>query len=338
MIPSNETQEPNRGIRDNKNVLSTSIPLSPSNNVYRLNIISSTPDVGHPFTTTNASSQATQIRIPRGQPCLNEHALTDITNIHGSSQLPQAYPPNVLPTSQNVSPKTNVAPVTNHTNCSSQATQVPRLKGRPCLRTRALTDIINIRSSAQPPHFCSPNVLSTTNVSPLTTETNGSSQATKVRRRRGLPSQHDHMSSLINPTPPVMLSSITIVDNQRNLRHLPQSSCVTNSANSMTNVIALNNSTPRHISESSNTDQNGTDVPAIRTGCQYNLPTALEFAALIPGDGNSIESRDVIVEEHGNKENRNGVKRISLLHPSFMALQYPLLSLMEKMGFICIYL
>ncbi|GKA28390.1 hypothetical protein Tco_0714558 [Tanacetum coccineum] len=152
MIRSNENQEPNRGIRDNTNVLSTSIPLSPSTNVYRSNILSSTPNVGQPFTTTNASSHATQIRRPRGRPRLNARALTDITNIRGSSQPPQVCPPNVLPTSQNVSPTTNVAPVTNHTNCSSQATQVPRL--------------------------------------------------------RGLPSQHDHMSSPINPTPPVMLSSV----------------------------------------------------------------------------------------------------------------------------------
>nr|GEU32530.1 hypothetical protein [Tanacetum cinerariifolium] len=36
-----------------------------------------------------------------------------------------------------------------------------------------------------------------------------------------------------------------------------------------------------------------------RTGRQYNLPTASEVVALIPGDGNPIESRDVIVEEHG---------------------------------------
>ncbi|GJR58474.1 putative PIF1 DNA helicase/replication protein A1-like protein [Tanacetum coccineum] len=57
------------------------------------------------------------------------------------------------------------------------------------------------------------------------------------------------------------------------------------------------------------------------TGRQYNLPTASEVAALIPGDGNSIESRDVIVEERGNEQNCNGVKQISELHPSFMALQ-----------------
>ncbi|GJY36193.1 reverse transcriptase domain-containing protein [Tanacetum coccineum] len=58
-----------------------------------------------------------------------------------------------------------------------------------------------------------------------------------------------------------MLSSETVVDNQGNSRHLPQSAFVTNSYNSMTNVIALNNSIPRHISESTNTDQNGSNVP-----------------------------------------------------------------------------
>nr|GEY96932.1 hypothetical protein [Tanacetum cinerariifolium] len=443
-------------------------PLSPSTNVYRSNILSSTPNVGHSFTTTNASSQATRIRRPRGRPRLNARASTNITNIRGSSQPPQVCPPNVLPTSQNVSPTTNVALATNHTNCSSQATQVPRLKG--------------------------------------------------------LPSQHDRMSSPINPTPPVMLSSVNVVDNQGNLRHLPQSSCVTNYANSTTNVIALNNSTPRHISESANTDQNGTNVPTSvyqtqrqqrrmtqyansrdatytcahcqakywkllfhppplltqlmdynggersklfrknlkllnsmfsftstggnisretndgcgpyafqinghnhhrigtllpthtngrprfaqlyiydtehevdnrlyalnimspsgvvdnnlrllvqdlitmldmhnpllqsfrmakdrfvqssiqpvtfrligtlqRTGCQYNLSTASQVAALIPGDGNPTESRDVIVEEPVNEENRNGVKRSFELHPSFMALQYLLLFPYGEDGF-----
>ncbi|GKD14570.1 hypothetical protein Tco_1198977 [Tanacetum coccineum] len=43
------------------------------------------------------------------------------------------------------------------------------------------------------------------------------------------------------------------------------------------------------------------------TGRQYNLPTASEVVALIPGDGNRTESCDVIVEER-NEENRNGVK------------------------------
>nr|GEX70634.1 hypothetical protein [Tanacetum cinerariifolium] len=66
---------------------------------------------------------------------------------------------------------------------------------------------------------------------------------------------------------------------------------------------------------------------------QYNLPTASEIAALAPGDGNPTDSRDVIVEERGGEEDQNYVKRIFELHPSFMALQYPLLFPYKEDGF-----
>ncbi|GJR71920.1 hypothetical protein Tco_0084285 [Tanacetum coccineum] len=69
------------------------------------------------------------------------------------------------------------------------------------------------------------------------------------------------MSSPTYPTPPVMLSLVTVVDNQGSPKNLPQSACVTNSTNSTTNVITLNNSTPCHISELANTDKNRTNVP-----------------------------------------------------------------------------
>nr|GFC54740.1 hypothetical protein [Tanacetum cinerariifolium] len=62
-----------------------------------------------------------------------------------------------------------------------------------------------------------------------------------------------------------------------------------------------------------------------RNARQYNLPTVSEVAALVLGDGNPTDSRDVVVEERGGEEGRTSVKRISELHPSFMALQYPLL-------------
>ncbi|CAH1434180.1 unnamed protein product [Lactuca virosa] len=58
-----------------------------------------------------------------------------------------------------------------------------------------------------------------------------------------------------------------------------------------------------------------------KDGRQYNLPTVSEVAALIPGDGSPIQSRDVLIEDRGD----GTVRRISKLHPSFMALQYPLL-------------
>ena len=58
-------------------------------------------------------------------------------------------------------------------------------------------------------------------------------------------------------------------------------------------------------------------------GRQYDLPVTFEIAALTVGDVN-IESsdRDIIVENQSL-----GLQRINGTHPSFMALQYPLLFL-----------
>ncbi|KAK4562376.1 hypothetical protein RGQ29_005026 [Quercus rubra] len=56
-------------------------------------------------------------------------------------------------------------------------------------------------------------------------------------------------------------------------------------------------------------------------GREYNLPTYSEIAAIIVGDiGAENSHRDIIVEL---KE--GGLQRINVLHPSYMALQYPLL-------------
>ncbi|XP_056698595.1 uncharacterized protein [Spinacia oleracea] len=58
-----------------------------------------------------------------------------------------------------------------------------------------------------------------------------------------------------------------------------------------------------------------------KDGRQYNLPTTSEVAALIVGTGDTEKGpRDVIIEDK-----HFGLKRISELHPSFMAMQYPLL-------------
>ncbi|XP_076946714.1 uncharacterized protein LOC143618348 [Bidens hawaiensis] len=60
-----------------------------------------------------------------------------------------------------------------------------------------------------------------------------------------------------------------------------------------------------------------------KDGRTYNLPTASEVAALIVGDiGDSLENRDIVVL---TKEGY--LKHISELHPSYLALQYPLLFL-----------
>ncbi|XP_071714847.1 uncharacterized protein [Rutidosis leptorrhynchoides] len=56
-------------------------------------------------------------------------------------------------------------------------------------------------------------------------------------------------------------------------------------------------------------------------GRTYNLPTANEVAAIIIGDiDGSCDKRDIVLDHR-----RKGLRRISELHPSYLALQYPLL-------------
>ncbi|KAK9724272.1 hypothetical protein RND81_05G060200 [Saponaria officinalis] len=64
-------------------------------------------------------------------------------------------------------------------------------------------------------------------------------------------------------------------------------------------------------------------------GRTYNLPTASEVAALVVGDiGITLEKRDIIIEKQCGTLNR-----ISELHPSYLALQYPLLFPYGEDGF-----
>ncbi|XP_056685898.1 uncharacterized protein [Spinacia oleracea] len=66
-----------------------------------------------------------------------------------------------------------------------------------------------------------------------------------------------------------------------------------------------------------------------KDGRQYNLPTSSEVAALIIGTGDNEKGhRDEIVEHQSD-----GLKRISELHPSFMAMQYPILFPYGEDGF-----
>ncbi|GJR63440.1 DNA helicase PIF1, ATP-dependent [Tanacetum coccineum] len=62
-------------------------------------------------------------------------------------------------------------------------------------------------------------------------------------------------------------------------------------------------------------------LPGERTkGRQYNKPTVAEMAALITNDfGDGVPTRDVIVDS------KDSGPKLSELHPSYMALQYPLL-------------
>ena len=67
---------------------------------------------------------------------------------------------------------------------------------------------------------------------------------------------------------------------------------------------------------------------------QYNLPVTSKIAALIIEDFN-IESsdKDIIVENQSL-----GLQHINGTHPSFMALQYPLLFPYGEDGYILVYL
>ncbi|CAH1425592.1 unnamed protein product [Lactuca virosa] len=62
----------------------------------------------------------------------------------------------------------------------------------------------------------------------------------------------------------------------------------------------------------------------------YNLPSASEVAALIVGDiGDAIDNRDIIVTTKSGS-----LQRINELHPSYLALQYPLLFPYGDDGFL----
>ncbi|KAL0319836.1 UNVERIFIED_CONTAM: hypothetical protein Sradi_5245100 [Sesamum radiatum] len=66
-----------------------------------------------------------------------------------------------------------------------------------------------------------------------------------------------------------------------------------------------------------------------KDGRQYNLPTTSEVVALIVGDGQQSRGTcDIVIKERGK-----GLQRITELHPSFMAMQYPLLFPYGEDGF-----
>ncbi|XP_020963329.1 uncharacterized protein LOC110264976 [Arachis ipaensis] len=66
-----------------------------------------------------------------------------------------------------------------------------------------------------------------------------------------------------------------------------------------------------------------------KDGRRYNLPTASEVAILIVGDiDESSLQRDIILETTSNR-----LKRIDVLHPSYLSLQYPLIFPYGEDGF-----
>lgn len=67
-----------------------------------------------------------------------------------------------------------------------------------------------------------------------------------------------------------------------------------------------------------------------KDGRTYDRPTASEVAALIPGDFNmEMDKRDIVLQEKHSKR----LKRISEIHPSYLALQYPLIFTYGEDGF-----
>ncbi|XP_013691111.2 uncharacterized protein LOC106395105 [Brassica napus] len=67
-----------------------------------------------------------------------------------------------------------------------------------------------------------------------------------------------------------------------------------------------------------------------KDGRTYDTPTASEVAALIPGDFNlDMDKRDIVLEE----KQTGFLKRISEIHPSYLALQYPLIFTYGEDGF-----
>lgn len=67
----------------------------------------------------------------------------------------------------------------------------------------------------------------------------------------------------------------------------------------------------------------------LKDGRTYNTPTATEVAALIPGDLNlDMDKRDIVLQRQSGK-----LKRISEIHASYLALQYPLLFTYGEDGF-----
>jgi hypothetical protein len=55
-------------------------------------------------------------------------------------------------------------------------------------------------------------------------------------------------------------------------------------------------------------------------GRLYNKPTVSEVAALIVGDVDSAEERDIIIETQTGE-----LQRINEFHPSYLSYQYPLI-------------
>ncbi|RIA04816.1 hypothetical protein BRARA_K00910, partial [Brassica rapa] len=67
-----------------------------------------------------------------------------------------------------------------------------------------------------------------------------------------------------------------------------------------------------------------------KDGRTYDTPTASEVAGLIPGDFNlEMDKRDIVLQE----KQTGWLKRISEIHPSYLALQYPLIFTYGEDGF-----
>ncbi|GKB05982.1 putative DNA helicase, partial [Tanacetum coccineum] len=284
-------------------------------------------------------------------------------------------PPTLQVTRRRGRPRLNSQPAANVNVNNNATVTPPRPRGRPRLSARPFyfnqtyqppqilyPHAVTTSSFINPPnvnHEFTPNTILSSGCSQLTTLSHGVSPLMNIRdtvpplRRPGRPRSqsnvmpvHRNVRPCFTPnndvrntsptlTPAVMLSSVTVVDNNGNAVHQPQSSESDTDLHTSVYRDARKHRRMRQYVDSGDATYTCVHCEARfwygeRTDGQLSEELRGTYKR---GDGNPTDSRDVIVEERGNEHRRNPVKRISELHPSFMALQYPLLFPYGEDGF-----
>ncbi|PWA68759.1 hypothetical protein CTI12_AA301630 [Artemisia annua] len=254
--PSTENHDPNIPTLDAINGFHNCTPqISQSNQISFTTNVVPLADINN----VSGSSQTTQPIRRRGRPRLSERS------IHAN---------NIGVQSNQISSTTNVGPLADITNVSgsSQTTQPIRRRGRPRLSERAIRS--NNNEVNQPLQLSLQHLLPQ---SPLISRFNGTRGLTPsttipsriasncvsspLLRRPGRPPlqpnvvparrnvitrltrNDDHMNMSTHPTPQVMLSSVTVVDDDGDPVHHTQLSTESNPSFPTTNVVhGLNNS------------------------------------------------------------------------------------------------
>ncbi|PWA67015.1 protein kinase-like domain-containing protein [Artemisia annua] len=343
---SDENNDPNRNAFESNNRLPNCMTaIVTTGNRHVLNDITNNVTVAPPrgprgrprlssqpvanVTVNNNVTVAPQRR--RGRPPLS----TRPSNSNQTSQPHQTFDPHVGTTSSLTNPyllnryftptaNLSSGPTANLSSGSSQLTTL----------SNEASTVINILDTV-PPSRRPGRPRSQANVMP----------ALRNVRPRYTPNNDVHNTSP-TPAPAIMLSSVIVVDNDGNAVHQTQSSSLRNHSNPTTvinhaNVMNTSSST-RDTSPSTNFGETDTDLDTDvyrlarqhrrmrqmardrfressiqpvtlrligtrqHNSRQYNLPTASEVAALIPGDGNPTDTRDVIVEERGKTLHKAG--------------------------------